>query len=44
VRAYNNAALADREAFGARWPAQQRRTFDLDADVRDATRQPGPDA
>lgn len=44
VRAYNSAALADREAFGARWPAQQRRAFDLEADARDATRTPGTDA
>jgi hypothetical protein len=44
VQAYNSAALADREAFGARWPAQQRRTFDLEADARDATRQPAADA
>ena len=36
VRAYNNAALADREAFGAHWPAHPRRAFDLQADARQA--------
>ena len=36
VKAYNNAALADRESFGALWPAHSRRAFDLGADARDA--------
>ena len=36
VKAYNNAALADRESFGALWPAQSRRACDLEADAREA--------
>ena len=36
VRAYNDAALADRETFGALWPAHSRRPFELEADAREA--------
>jgi hypothetical protein len=34
VKAYNNAALADRESFGAQWPVHSRRAFDLAQDAR----------
>ena len=36
VKAYNNAALSDRESFGALWPAHSRRAYDLEADAREA--------
>lgn len=36
VKAYNNAALADRESFGALWPVHSRRAYDLADDAREA--------